>query len=648
MAGMFNIGLSGLNAAQMQLNTTSHNITNAATPGYTRQSAHQVANAPFFSGSGFVGQGTQVTSITRNYSQFLENQVLSSDNRRAEFSAYNAQISQLNNLLADSDVGLSPSMDNFFAAVQEVAANPSDVSARQAMISTGQELATIFANTDARMEEIREGTEGEIAGTVNRVNSLASEIGEFNRQIALAQASSGGQQPNDLLDKRNQTLSELNKLIDTNTRVDSDGQMSVFIGSGQTLVLGESVAQLKTVPDSDDPQRNAIAMVAPNGNEVPLNESLLTGGELGGLLAFRGESLDQAQDQLNRIARQLTEQFNAQHRLGVDLEDQFGLDFFNASMVQRDGGTGESPMVSIENDRLLPNGEFSLVVTDATDPAGFELRNADGNLIDPADIGLAIQLPDGAENGDSFTIEPLSNAAGNMSVANSDPAKLAVAGPVSVEMPLNNQGTGKADDIVMNSRQGMNDGAARFDDFRLVFDDGDLTVDGDGIDPAEWQVSPDSFNPANDSSGRTITVTHDDGWSFDFRLSGSPQDGDAFAFSPNVGGVADNRNAVALGELQTARTMLNSGNDNRSTASFQGAFGQMVSQVGNKTREVQTGEQTQQAMLQQAEQARESLSGVNLDEEAANLMRYQQAYQASGRIMTVAQRLFDEIIAIGR
>lgn len=324
MAGLLNIGLTGLNAAQSQLATTSHNISNAGTAGFHRQTVVQTTQNPLFSGVGFFGNGTRISSVTRAYDQFLENQVLSADNRRAEYSAYSAQISQINNLLADPASGLGTAMDGFFSGVQEVAANPTSLAARQALISSAEALVTRFQTIDGRLTEIRQGVETELATTVTQINSYARAIGEMNRQIVVAQSAGAGVPANDLLDQRGQLVSELNQLIRVNTLEQSDGSISVFVGSGQNLVSGQNASQLATVPSANDPQRASIAIVASNGNQVLLPERLLTGGQLAGLLAFRSESLDPAQNRLGLIAASLATAFNEQHKLGVDLDGALG------------------------------------------------------------------------------------------------------------------------------------------------------------------------------------------------------------------------------------------------------------------------------------------------------------------------------------
>ena len=642
MAGLLNIGLTGLNAAQLQLNTTSHNIVNAGTPGFTRQTVALSTNTPQFSGSGFFGQGVQVANVTRQYSQFLENQVLSADNKRAEYATYSAQIAQINDLLADPQAGLSPALQQFFAGVQEVAANPNSVPARQAMISSAQALVTRFQSLDTRLAEVRAGTEGEIEYTVNSINSLAAQIADLNKRIVLAQAGGSGYQPNDLLDQRNAAVAELNKLVKTSTVVDKDGQMSVFIGSGQSLVRGGSYSRLGTELDPSDPTRNRVTMLAPNGNQVPLPENLLNGGALGGLLAFRREALDPAQDRLNLIARQLTEIFNEQHRLGVDLDGVLGGDFFRSSMVRRESGTSDAPTVRIGNDTLLTNDQYRLTYDDAAGSYTLTRLSDNSVIADPADVGLVISTPATTTAGDSFIIEPLRGAARNLAVAINDPAKIAAGSPVSVELPLSNAGNATVKNIRVTSVDGMSGAYPQFPAFTVEYSGGALTLNP----PATGTITPATYDPTTESAGKEFTISFG-GSEFSFTMSGAPADGDVLSFAPTELGVADNRNAVALGALQTGKSMLTS-SSGESTATFQSAYSQLVSQIGNRAREAQVGEKAQESLLTQATNARESLSGVNLDEEAANLIRFQQAYQASGRVMAVAQRLFDELISISR
>jgi len=657
MSGIFGIGLSGLNAAQAHLATVSHNITNAGTPGYSRQSVIQIANDAEYGGTGYFGRGVVVANVTRAYNQFLEQQVQSSASRQAQYAAYNAQISQINNMLADSEVGLSPVMNQFFAAVQDVVANPTSVPARQSLLSAAESAAARFRSMDARLREVASSTDQEIAYNVGRINTLAQQIADLNSRISLAEAAGGGAQANDLQDQRNQVLLELNTLIAARAVRSDDGSINVFIGTGQALVLGTSVSKLTTVDDPDNPARLRVAIEAPGGISVLVPESTLTNGALGGLLDFRREALDVTQRQMDLMARNFIEAVNALHRAGVDLDGLPGGDLFGPSMVRGLGGASNSPDVAIANDSRLTYDSYTLTYG----PGGTYtlVRERDGATIaDPADIGLTIQVPADAVAGEQYRISPLTASARDISVLITDPARFAAGLPTRVEVVNTATATvtptlGGASTAALTLSAGQFESNGAMAPFALRFDGGSNSL---VLDPATgYTLSPDAaYDPLTDDP-KTFTVTTPTGESFEFTLSGTPVDGDSFAFDFEIevtetvvpSGPGDNRNAVALGALQTQKIMLDSGNGTP-TATLQSAYSQLVSFIGNKTREVQTAEKAQAALLQQASDARESFSGVNLDEEAANLVRFQQAYQAAGRVLTVAQRLFDEVLSFGR
>lgn len=669
MAGLLNIGLTGLGAAQAQLITTGHNITNAGVAGYHRQSVTQSNATPNFSGVGFFGQGTQITSISRSYNQFLENQVLVSSTKVAEYTAYNDQISQINNLLADAGSGLSPVIEGFFAGVQEVASNPTSIAARQSLISSAEALVSRFQTMDARLTEIRDGVEGEIDATVRQINMYAGAIAEMNQRIAQAQVAGPNVQANDLLDQRDQLVSELNKLVKTSSVMESDGSLSVFIGSGQGLVVGGVVTQLGVVPDPNDPRRLAVGLQAEDGRVNVMPESLLQGGALGGLLNFRKDSLDVAQNSLGLIALGMAEAFNAQHALGVDLDGVLGLpgDSFFKSPVPVLNPAITSVGVDIEDYSRLTAADYLVEWTGT----GYTILGSAGRVAlaeDPAMPGtylydgmrLTLSDPPPADfPGNGLLIQPTRYAARDITVGINDPRKVAAGSPVSVEAPLSNQGTAAVASISVESVAGMSGGPGNhFDSFRMRFDGSNMVLEVYDTVSSAWVGAPadytlerqpgggSAYDPAADSAGVSFRIAHTDGWAFSFQAKGAPLANDSFEFAPTAAGVADNRNAVALGALQTSRTMLAGGGD--PTATFQSVYAQTVTQVGNKTREVQVNLAAQESLLDQATDKRDALSGVNLDEEAANLIRYQQAYQASAKIMTVAQTLFNEVLAIAR
>lgn len=633
MSSLLSIGITGLNAAQAGLVTTGHNISNASTDGYSRQTIVQTTQQPMFTGAGFFGQGTRVETVKRIYSEYLTQQVLSADTRRAQFDSYEAQISQIDNMLADTEVGLSPALQDFFKAVQDMSANPASIPARQSMISTGQSLVARFQYLDQRLTEIRDGVESELESSVVEINSYAQQIADINQRIVLAQANGTNQPANDLLDQRDVLISSLNALTRVSTIPESDGSVSVFIGSGQPLVVGTHPSQLAASPYASDPQRLGISLVTPSGSTVTIPENLLDGGKLGGLLAFRAEALDSAQNQLGLVALGLAESMNAQHRLGQDLNGNLGGDFFTApTPTVVPAGTMTATVSSVagltaSDYQITNNGGGNFTV----------LRLSDGQVVLnaaplPATLdGLSITAGTLAV-GATATLQPTRYAARDIAIDGAlanDPRLIAAAAPVVVNASLTNTGTGKLSGLTVNSVTGL----PLAGNITLTFDAATNTFNVSGGTPASL-----AYNPATQASGASFTLTSAD---LTFSFAGTPADGDTFTLTATSAGVSDNRNAVLLGNLQLAKTMLGG------TASYQSTYSQLVSEVGNKTREVQVNRDAQASLLDQATTMRDSVSSVNLDEEAANLIRYQQAYQAAAKVMTIASTLFDEVLAIG-
>ncbi len=664
MAGLLNIGLTGLNAAQTQLSTASHNITNAGVAGYHRQTVMQNSLPAQFTGGGFIGQGTQVVSVARSYSQFLETQVMQADNRRAEYAAYGQQIGQINNLFADANYGLMPALDGFFAGVQEVAANPTSIPARQTMLSNAQTLVTRFQSMSTRLSEIRQGVESEIADTVEGINGFAQQIAEMNRFIVVAESAGKNVQANDLRDQRNQMVTELNQLIKVNALEEKDGSMSIFIGSGQSLVVGDKINRLAVAPSATDPLRATIAQEGAGGSTTALPERLLTGGKLAGLLGFRSESLDPAQSRLGLVAVSLATAFNRQHELGVDLNGELGQAFFKLGAIDvQPSGAVE---VGFDPDAIgqLTDSDYRLINHDGTNFTLVRLSDGaklvDNDVLPPSVDGLNITAG-GLAAGDSALIQPTRNAAQGIALALTDTRQIAAGNPVSVAALSTNAGTATVSGIVVKDVSDMPQSASgvpAFDDVTLAFSEtAPLTLTASfGSPPVSFIPSPAIYD-TSEAGGKTFTFTIAPDpaqpgatFSFEFKLAGVPASGDRFVFSPTKAGVADNRNASLLGALQSGKLLFNAGSaaDGAPTASIGGAYAQMVSSIGNKTREMQVNEKAQQAQFDQASSMRDGLSGVNLDEEAANLVRYQQAYQASAKVMSIAQRLFDEVLTIGR
>ncbi len=622
------IGISGLNAANIGLATASHNIANASTPGYNRQVIVQGTNIPIHTGAGYIGQGTQVLTVKRIYDQFLSTQVLNAQSGASSMDSYLAQIRQIDNLLADPQTGLSPALSEFFAGVQEVAANPTSIPARQSMLSAAQALAARFQAIDQRLSEIRQGVNGEIAGEIRQINSLATQIADINEKILLARAGNRLQEPNDLLDQRDQMIVELNRSIKVTTLEQSDGSVNVFFGNGQPLVVGQQAYTLAARPAAGDPLRTVVAMQAAPNTWIELSESQIVGGRLGGLVAFRSQSLDAAQNALGRIAVALAQDFNARHRTGLDLDGQFGGDFFrigSPAVQPASSGTSGMPLVTFAADASasLTDADYQL----AYDGSQFSLVNLAtgvGTIVSgfPADVdGMTIALGTWAPAaGDRFLIRPTRGLAATLQVAVGDARDIAAAAPIRTSATLANTGTGaiSAGEVVDVADPNL------MATTTIVFVAGGYQINGAG------PVIPYTSGAAITANGWRVTIT------------GNPAAGDVFTIQSNVGGVGDNRNANLLAALQSERTMLGG------TASYQSAYSQIVSAVGTKTREVEVIGESQQGLADAAEAERQKLSGVNLDEEAGNLIRYQQAYQAAARVIEISNKLFDDLLAAMR
>ncbi len=669
--GIIGTGISGIQAAQLGLLTAEHNITNANTPGFHRQRTVQASNTAMSTGSGFVGQGVHVSTIERMYDKFLSGQVSSAQTASSELDAYYTQIKQIDNMLADPNAGVSPALQAFFTGIQQVSANPSQLPARQAMISSAQALVARYQGLEDRISQMYDGVNSQLTTSVATINSYSQQIASLNGSILTAQ-SSNNQPANDLLDQRDQLVLDLNKLIKVTTTTNTDGTFNVYIGNGQQLVTGSQVMTMTALPSAADPSRFAVGLKTTGGTQE-LPESLITGGSLGGLLSFRSGSLDRVANDLGRNAASLALTFNAQNALGQDLlgniaEDSGFEDFFNVptpTVVASTSNAAGDPTVTAAYTSPPPfSGNFYTDLTNSDyrlnyDGANLTLtRLTDNKLwtgVDLAAINAALLAdPQGfalAETsavytvGASYLIQPTRDAARDISVnavVAADPRLIAAAAPVRTQAASTN--TGGAVITAGSVAPGYTAAV--------------------GL-PATFTYSPvlpAAVPPLNMSSSVPVTVTHGGGapvayaagasWNYvsgdtitfnngiSFEISGSPNTGDKFTAMQNSSAVSDGRNALALGQLQTQNTM------SGKTASYQSAYAQLVSEAGNKSREIAVKSQAQSALLKQSTDARDSLSGVNLDEEAANLMRYQQAYQASAKMMDIGNKLFDSLLSI--
>jgi len=661
--GIFGTGVSALHSAQMGLATAEHNIANVSTPGFTRQQTVQAARQPQFTGAGYIGQGVDVNTVKRVYSEFLGKQVLQEQGISAQLDSHYAQIKQIDNMLADPNSGMAPAIQEFFSSVNNVANAPESQPARQAMINNANSLASRFQSIDQRMIDLNNGVNSQITNSITNINSYAKQISTLNQNIVLASAAGSGQPPNDMLDQRDQLVTQLNQEIKASVVKQSDGSFSVFVGNGQSLVVGAQAFSMKAILSPGDPSKVDIAYVNHDGSTTNLQQNSLHGGTLGGLLAFRDKTLTNTQNALGRVAMSIAGTFNEQHKLGQDIEGVLGADFFvqpeplvinntynkgSATLQASVLVTGDYSELTGSDYELKYNGGTNYVLTRLSDNKVTYLP--EGLPEGPID-GLTLRMPDGAVAGDKFTIRPTINGARNMAVVIDDPAKVAVALPMRSQASLKNMGSGKVSEATVNPPPiGEPDPAHPVTNVNLqqpvsiIFGDPPTSYSVTGVgtrDPNDPEFEEDG-TPCPPPEypyvpGQDITYN---GWTI--KISGTPAAGDTFTVSSNFAATADGRNGLVLAGLQTKNTMAGG------TTSYQGAYSQLVSDIGNKTRELEVTSKAQASMVEQTLQTQQTLSGVNMDEEAANLMRYQRAYQAAGKALQISNTMFDTVLSIGR
>ncbi len=633
--GIFGIGLSALNAAQQGLLVAGHNVSNASTPGYTRQQIVQTSSGAQLSGNGFVGQGVQVDTVRRIYNELLVTQVMQAKTESVQLDTYLAQMKQIDSLLADPSgrLGLAPALQDFFGSVQDVATDPAGVASRQSMLSNAEVLARRFQSVNETLDTMQTEVNSGIENSVSLINTLAEKIGRLNASVSVAENMAGGQPANDLRDQRDELVMQLNQEVRAKVVEQKDGAYSIFIGTGQALVTGTTAFALATVPSPADARHIDIAYVS-GGNSIPVKESSLDGGRLGGLLQFRGGELDAVRNGLGRVAIGLAGTFNDQHMLGQDLQGNAGGVFFTVpepSVAASARNNGDAVITAgIGNYSALTTSDYRL----RYDGPSYTLtRLSDGTAQSFATFphvvdGVRLDLASGAAvTGDEFLIRPTVNGAGQIEVAIKDTSLIAAAAPIRTEAPLANTGTGRISAGAVNAPPPADPNLK--EPVTITFT-GTATFDVNGAgtgNPAGMTFTPNgaiSFN----------------GWTV--RITGVPEAGDTFTIGPNIDGAADNRNALLLGTLQSSKAL------GGGTSTYQGAYGQVVSLAGSKTRELEVTSSAQTALLRQAQTLQQSESGVNLDEEAANLLRYQQAYQAASKVIQTANQMFDALLDITR
>ena len=657
---LMNVGVSALNANQQALTTVGHNIANVNTPGYSRQTVYTNALHGQNMGNGFIGKGVQVATVMRNYSALLNRQSNAANAIHAADTSRLQGLMQMQDVFKGGDGSLGAAVTNMMNAFVDVQAAPSDATGRNVVLTRMSELAARFHAASNMLEEQDYSTAQQLRNNALLVNDKASQVARLNNEISRALAT--GHQPNDLLDARDQVIREINQYVQTTQVAADDGSISLFVGGSQALVLGINSGQLSVEETKEYPgsQRMALYFSQPGGQQLELTAAMVGGGEIAGLLKFRNEDLAEGRNLLGRLAMAIGTELNAQNQRGLTLNGLQGGLLFNLPTTS----TGYSNIAGYSN---TGPGAGTTTVVDATKlkPSDYKIvfqggnpsliRLTDGKVFDgtstpPLDAaslaagyvadGLQFQVPAttiaAAQNGNSMLFKPFSTAASEIEALVHNPDELAAASALTANINKNNTGKLQLTQLGANDFTGI---PAAQDPVRLTFNGaGQVTYQIYNHLSSTWGLpsAPMDYTP-----GQPITIN---GWSI--TLTGTPAAGDTVdvanaldfgeAFRLNAG------NAGAFLDLRDKKVF-----DEGTTLSD--GFSAAMAVVGTRTQSVQLAEKLSSTVAKNLEMDRTAVSGVNLDEEAARLLQYQQAYQASSKVIQIAQSLFDSVLnAVGR
>ncbi|WP_323011371.1 flagellar hook-associated protein FlgK [Castellaniella sp.] len=652
-----NLGKAGLLVAQNRLATAGHNINNAATAGFNRQTVLSQTAGATPTSAGWIGRGVQAVSVMRSYDNFLYTQLTGSITKGAALKTYGDQVAQVNNLFADRTVGISPNIQQFFNALEAVATAPADVAGRQELLGRANSLATQVRDANAFLDDQRKNVNTQITTTVTQVNSYLDRILDMNRQITTAQATNPGQPPNDLLDQRDQLAAELGQLVDVQV-YEQDGRFNITIGNGQTVLGGDTVYHLQARPSAADPSRTVVNYTVPGGGGTPLlvemPDKYLTGGKLGGLLTFRSDVLDVTQNDLGRIALGISMTINAQHMQGYDPSGEKGGYFFTnnngvtgarAQAAAGNAGTGV-PTLSVTDPTRVPNQAYTVTYdgTNYTVSKQPEAGAAGGTT--------TFAGPTGTFDGVNFDFTGVASAADDSwDVQLSSPPLAKVIGDEK-----NVAGAGNPVASIQDISKVTNQ------DYQLKFDtasstysvtripegtvlgtipqNGKATFDGVEIDTAG--MAPGNGNtwliqPTRAAAGELDMALTDPS---KFAAAGWNAADNAPA------GSANGDNALKLAQLRSTKTLGGLPGSTTGTMDLNEAYSQLVNGVAVKTQSNGTAQKAQESLIQQNYSAQQAVSGVNLDEEYINIQRFQEQYRAAARLIDTASTLFDTLLSL--
>ncbi len=631
MGNLLSVGTSALLANSLGLQTTGNNITNANVAGYSRQRVVLQTVVGQYSGSGYVGQGVQATTIQRSYDSFLTSQAASAQSMSAMDTVRSTRLAQLEDLFKGGKSGLGAAVSDLLNAFSDVSSSPTDATARNVVVARADEMTSRFRAASTQLSDLQSGVRQELTDSVKAINSLADRISAVNQKIT--QANGSGQQPNDLLDQRDQLMRDLGQLVQTSQVTADDGSVSVFIGS-QALVLGNTVAKVSLANDEYNDLSQMKLAVTRGALTVNVDEQTIGGGSVAGLLRFNNSDLAEASNLLGRMALAINTSVNAQHELGVNSAGQTGTDLFtpitlnNALSSNDNTGTAVVSAAVADSTKMVAS-DYQIEIK--TGGAIQVTRLSDGqqtNFAGPLPVavdGLTFDTASGAAAvGDRFLVKPFSTAASKMAMEFTTATGLAVGSPVQAAITPSNTGS-----VTVNNIAASSSNANLTQTVTLTFTGaGTFDVSGTGTGNPTGQTY---------TSGQPISYN---GWSV--TLQGTPKVGDTVTIQ-----IANPANAAT--NVGNAKALL----DLRDVATFDGVsmtdgYSSVMATIGVRSQSAQYATSISSSIATSLESNRTSVSGVNLDEEAAKLLQYQQAYQASSKVIQISQNIFDSLMSIMR
>ncbi|MES2991686.1 MAG: flagellar hook-associated protein FlgK [Pseudomonadota bacterium] len=641
MSVLMSIGKTAMFASYAALQTVGNNIANANTAGYSRQTT-VLADAPGqFTGSGFFGRGVDVTTVSRSYDKYLTNQAVSTGAVAASDAARLDKLTQLENVFPIGTSGVGYAAGEFLNSFVDLSNNPADSSGRQVVLSQAQELASRFRAAADQLGALQAGVTQDVKTSVASLNTMAQQVAKLNEQIAALRGA--GQPPNQLLDERDRLVSQIAGTINVTTIQADDGSVGLFIGGGQNLVLGAHASTLKAVPDTFDPAKVMLTMTEGGVDRIIPPDSL-SGGSLAGLLKFQNEDLTAANNLLGQMAAGLSGAINGQQALGLDIGQPpgAGAPIFAIGaprVLEASANAGNATLgITVDDASQVQASDYEL----AFDGANYTLtRLSDraavpGSPYTPAQLaagvqldGLTLQLSGGAAaTGDRFLLQPVGNAAQSMQSMLASTRGLAAAAPFTGSAGVNNTGTASIESLaaVDPAYDGTLSTAITF-----------TSATGDYA----WTMSNGSSGTGTWTAGTPITLN-----GFALTLNGVPKSGDTLAVVPTVSVASNNGNALAFARLTDKGIVAAAGGAGTSAPaqSITDAYASALANIGVRVQGGKTAASISSATASEAESARANKAGVNLDEEAAKLIQYQQSYQAAAKILQVAQSIFDTIL----